>query len=488
MLFCKWRQISIHFEHSKRSAWQFDWLRNRKKIMARSRKLDKAMARLIRWSEMPQWADLLEIVFESHLSYPAKLFGISDDEIYDYLDGPSSDTLVYAIIEDFFSSSFGEDGELNVVNDYLGRRGRRESALVKSYMKALRDSTVSLYEIIELDPGKSMKLRDLLQDDRTLTVQEKLVSENAALWDCFGARIVKVRGKNYFTLYIMHYSREVAEEIKAAIEGLIRTQKWQHLNRLRKQRRKLSAKLHLSRKEALKTLTSAPLFTYAWLYEQIVTSQVTLPDFRNTDEESIIFSEVRFPIVGDRADVIAALDEAADFERADKEAGWYWLESIDPDSEADSEFGELEFGYADLGPNVLVLSTSSAKRAELGQALLASMLGDLVGRSLVSFHHPFEMLGESAEKEISLTYEEMWETGQYTLDDFYHTTLDVPIPLLGDKTPREAAAAEKGRQQVIEWLEKMEKLERLRADLRNNEPYDLTWVWRELKIKPPRSR
>ena len=451
------------------------------------------MIRLMKWSEKPQWADLLDIVFESHLSYPAKLFGIPEDDICDYLDSPSSDLLVYAIFEDFFASSFGERGELNVIDDYLKRRGKREPALVRNYLKALRDSTVSLYEIIDLNPGKSVKLRDLLQGDRTLTVQEKMVSEYAAIWDCLAARVVAVRGKNYFTVSIMQFTRFMAEETMTAVEGLIRTHKRQQLKRLRKRRRKSSAKLHVSREEALKTLPAAQMFTCAWLYDKILASQDTLPDLRNIDDESILLSDVRFPIVGDRADVIAALDKVAEFERADNENAWYWLESEDSDSEADSEFdqfslGELEIGYAELRSNALVLSTSSAERAELGQALLAAELGDLVGRPLISYQDPFEILEESAEQESQPTFEENLETDYSAFDDYYLKALDDPIALLDHKTPREAAATEKGRWQVNEWLNRMQRLENLRAELANYEPYDLTWIWRELKIDLPRFR
>jgi hypothetical protein len=40
------------------------------------------------------------------------------------------------VLEDFFAARFGEEGELNVVDDYLKRRGWREKVPAKHYLRA----------------------------------------------------------------------------------------------------------------------------------------------------------------------------------------------------------------------------------------------------------------------------------------------------------------------------------------------------------------
>jgi hypothetical protein len=53
--------------------------------------------------------------------------------------------LTACAVEDFLTRSHDKDGR-NVVDDYLKRRGWKESVTNKRYMQALRDSKMSLYE------------------------------------------------------------------------------------------------------------------------------------------------------------------------------------------------------------------------------------------------------------------------------------------------------------------------------------------------------
>jgi hypothetical protein len=58
--------------------------------------------------------------------------------------GNVKDVRNYAF-EDFLTREI-VDGR-NIVDDYLKRRGWRESASTKAYMRALRNSVISLYEM-----------------------------------------------------------------------------------------------------------------------------------------------------------------------------------------------------------------------------------------------------------------------------------------------------------------------------------------------------
>ena len=278
------------------------------------------------------------------------------------------------------------------------------------------------------------------------------------------------------------------------------------LKDLRKQYGKSSAIPPVSREMVLETLPCAQMLTHAWMIDTVVKSQAPLPEICNSDGELFIFCEVRFPIQGDQADVTAAFDETAGFERADEKNKWHWLESGDPGyrsarqrkgvpvsevySESDETgFGNTMIGYAELRPKALVLSINSAERAERGQVLLASRLGDLVGQSLITYQNLEKALEEPiepVEKESLIMTEKMLEVLHSYLDDNYRRTLDEPIPALGNKTPRQVAATKKGRHQVIEWLKQLENMEYRRAAQQGQEPYDMTWIWYELKIDLPR--
>ena len=64
----------------------------------------------------------------------------------------------------------------NIANDYLCRRGWKESASTREYIAGLRRSVISLYEVSGLVPGHSMQLRDLVRSGEPVRVSEKLGS------------------------------------------------------------------------------------------------------------------------------------------------------------------------------------------------------------------------------------------------------------------------------------------------------------------------
>ena len=68
---------------------------------------------------------------------------------------------------------------------------------------------------------------------------------------------------------------------------------------------------------------------------------------------------------------------------------------------------------------------------------------------------------------------------QHHLHQHYRNTLDQPIPMLGDLSPRACAADPALRHRVIEWLEHLERSERPQPGM----DYDFSWIWDELKLE-----
>src|ERR1700757_1335896 len=76
---------------------------------------------------------------------------ISFNEIGEVLDDQWATTLWGCAFEDFLTRAIGVHGS-NVVDVYLKRRGWKEGAQAKAYMKALRNSVMSLYEVSGIVP------------------------------------------------------------------------------------------------------------------------------------------------------------------------------------------------------------------------------------------------------------------------------------------------------------------------------------------------
>ena len=449
--------------------------------------IDKATQNLVEWSARAEWAAPHFEVLAAHLEPFAEiLLDASAEDIAELLGG-AFHMLEMFIVEDFFTARFGEDGERNVIDDYLERRGWCETATARLYLEALRDSTASLYEVTGIDPGRGLTVRDMLLGGGAVTVEEKLGSEWAAPWDRIAARVVEVEGKRYFTGAMLHFDHELARLARSGFDEF-----FPRVERdMRREARGRGAKLpprSVLREIMMRGLPCAQMLSEYWLGNVMLRAGAPPPGLNDTGGEPMVLCEVRFPVAGDAAKVAASLDGTGDFEREEGEPRWRWVAPGSPlhrtgkaAPEPGREIGATPLGYAELGAAALTLSVNSRERAERGRDLLASALGGLVGPPLISYRNP-----ERALEEPAVPTAEAVETMHAWLDDHYRRTLDGPLPMLDGETPRAAAATKKGRERATEWLKQVENGEHRRAARLGRDPYDTSWLWRELGIRSPR--
>ncbi len=463
--------------------------------------IDKATANLVKWAAKDEWEGLQLEVYAAHIDRAADALDMSGDDIAELL-GEAALMLHIFILEDFFAAHFGEDDEQNVIDDYLKRRGWREAVPARRYLEALKDSVVSLYEIVDVDPGRSVTVRDLILGGEAITVNEKQASQSLARWDRLAARIVTVNGKEHFTGGILKFQHDAAQDVLTAFDEMAEKMKEELEEVAEETGDDATIELEAVRRVIVRGMPCAPIFSEYWIIDAVMQLQAPMPELRNSDDEALVFSEVRFPVMGDEARVAAALDGIEEFEREDgDEARWVWLSPGSPFERTDGEREEpppadaedivrmTSLGDALLGSGRLVLAVNSQERAERGRDLLASRLGDLVGSPLISHQDPEQAMAEYTgppPDDLELPPEEAARLVHAYLDEHYRRTLDDPIPMLDGKTLRQAAASAEGREQAIDWLKQLENAEHHRAAQQGETPYDTAWIWRELGLEAPR--
>jgi hypothetical protein len=113
-------------------------------------------------------------LLDRHSAQACAAAGIEMEDIADVLGEEAATVLRGAAFEDPVAADLPR--EHNSADDYLRRRGWKESTSTHDYMTALRRSIISLYEVSGLVPSQSMQLRDLVRDGELMRFLQKLSS------------------------------------------------------------------------------------------------------------------------------------------------------------------------------------------------------------------------------------------------------------------------------------------------------------------------
>ena len=263
---------------------------------------DKAVGNLIKWSARDEWGPMLEQIFAEHFDEIYDHFDMTEQEVHDEL-GEAFGMIYGWVLEDFFTAEFNDGA--NVIDDYLKRRGWREKGPAKRYLQVLRDSTFSLYEVVDVDPGHSITVWDLMSDGDAVCVNEMSGSQSVRQWDRVAARIVTVNNKPYFTGSLLPFRHEAADTLLATIDSTVKALG----KNLRREAKKQGEPADIKDTDLKKLVlgTSSNLFTRIWLTETLERIAAPLPEIRNSDGHEIVFSNVSFPIQGEDSKVAALI-------------------------------------------------------------------------------------------------------------------------------------------------------------------------------------
>jgi hypothetical protein len=470
--------------------------------MGKRNDIDKAVRNIKNWADRSEWSDKLTTVFNAHLAPVCELIDISLDELNQIIVERDYGGMLFGVMfEDFLSRRLSPSNK-NIIDDYLARRGWRESVAGRRYLQQLRDSVLSVYEVVAVSPGKHCELSDLVRGGKVIRVYEHAGTQNMVKWDRIAARVLNTNGKRTFSGGILPFPHEASRDLLGVLS--------KSRKQFRKKRSRIADKgpgsnLPSSENSDNSFLRDAcPAFTSIWLAHILEQLQAPLPAMVNRDGASLVFSETRFPFLTEKAEEIAErLDTAIEWERDGSQKDfWIWLP--EPNAICEKSRGGIAFdtllegqrpisGTLELKPGVLTLFTNSLERAERGTDVLQELLHNLIGPALSMLQTPEQLMTDQTQQDSDRKREPTnaidpkieAEIIHNTLDQHYHKCLDEPIPALGNKTPRQTARSRSGRKKVIEWLKHLENNELHRAAQAGQEPYDSSWMWDELKLASP---
>lgn len=171
------------------------------------------IAGLIAWAKREEWRGALAELLDRHSAQACTGAGIEIQNIADILGDDVTAVLFGTAFEDLVATDF--PGGRNVADDYLRRRGWKESASARDYIAGLRRSVISFYEVSGLVPGKSMQLRDLVRGGEPVRVSAKLGSQGLRQWDRVATRVIPLREGAVIGGTLGRFEHEVSEALLA---------------------------------------------------------------------------------------------------------------------------------------------------------------------------------------------------------------------------------------------------------------------------------
>jgi len=268
---------------------------------------DRAILSITKWARRDEWRERLELIIDAHFGPVLAAVDLPAEDLPETL-GEAFPALFGSVLEDFLTCDFGPD-QRSVVEDYLKRRGFKERAPVKSYLRALQRSVMSAYQVVATAPGSHVVLRDLIRDGDPIRVEDKPNAHSLAAADHVAARLLPINGKTYLSSGVLCLPSDRARKLVEDIRRLRRKFR-RGMTREVEQRGIAVADI-----EAIIPLDDvmlgelAPIFTQVWLtgtLEQLLGvvltdagSPLAAPDGEVDPAEALLHSPL--PVLGGRS-------------------------------------------------------------------------------------------------------------------------------------------------------------------------------------------
>jgi hypothetical protein len=456
----------------------------------------KAIKLLSNWMQRDEWRAEFLSVLEDHIDPACEEFNVAMEYLEDEIGWEFAEMATACAVEDFFTAVY-EPGGRNLIEDYLKRRGWKESAPVKNCLHALRRSVASLYEVTETVPKSHLFVRDLVRGGEPIRLDDREMASLVVKWDRFAMRLMNIRGKFHATTTVLDFPIEESDELLAELRKYVALAYETPGEEDRAQDANPAETRRMMEEATLRD--AAPLITDYWL--RGIFRMLGRPPrrFVNFEGHDLLFGEARFPIiVADRRAVEQGLDGIEELEPADPEGpSWQWIggSSAAPLENPDkaistgsfSESGEAIRGMVEISEREVVLTANSRERTERGIAMLEERLAGLLGRPLVEYLDIADVredgdASRSSMAEPLLSPAEQSAIMHEFLDRHYNEVISRPVPALGGMSPREASQGSDGRVALLSWLKQLENMEARRAADSGTKAYDTAWLWDELDM------
>jgi hypothetical protein len=369
-----------------------------------------------------------------------------------------------------------------ILDHYVDRHGRELSRPKRQWIAAQKESWLSTWEVIDVEVGASLTLRDLLSHEER-RVREVTASETLVVRDALLGRIVDHEGESL--LCGVHPNPlpplEAAEVVRRA-RGRLRRKRAVPVERLREEA--FGRYLIKRWEEAVEALDDR---------------LATPPEIHNTDGDPLLLTTDHFGFAPDaRAEILAQLDamENVDAEGREEHSDAEYI-FLEPGNRIHTSWQTTVVGRASLSGEALRIETNSVERADALRARIEAACADLIRHRAREHMDPTSTAitddhlitaddaddADASDSRSTAGSASPPEMAQIVLDfkrRHYADWPDQSLPALDGLSPREALATAQGRNAVDVLLKDMENHEQRSS---GSDGFDFGELRRELGLE-----
>lgn len=355
----------------------------------------------------------------------------------------------------------GEERPVNAL--LLGQGGPLLTVAQRQWLTLLADRPLRLYEVTEVSPGESMRLRDLtFPDSAAVVVREKSGSEQMVPFDVIAGRVLPIDD---------HF------ELSGAVYAIPRYRALDLLVDLHRELEGVAPDSPEGRE--------IPSFIIREFWLQLFVQPFQMPTLidRSTGDPMLFVTDHYRVRNWDALE--GALAQQTDIEGSRQE-GWHRLFT----SEDGFTRNRLTLEAGDR-PDRLKAFYRTQRYADEGRPWLKETAGDALVFLSREISDPVGRLrnpkpGDSPKSPppLDIPPEEVAEALRQHVRKVYANWADEPLPVLDGKTPREAIRTRPGLEQVKFLLHTYEHGERTQAENQHRPAVSYDFLWRELGITP----
>lgn len=325
-----------------------------------------------------------------------------------------------------------------IVEAFLESRAWSLNHLEREWLDAQRVSPLSIWEVLEVDRGRGILLRDLLAV-RDIFVHEVKGSMSTAPHMIVLCRVVESRGAALIAgLYPQPLPPLQGMNVVSRVRATIK--------------RKGVVPL-----DVLRQPDTAMTITRMW--DEAVHTLMTrgMPELRNTDGDEVLMTTERYRFDPSRRAEVARALKAARLQREDDDT-FVLLRKKD----------RVLLGSVILGDGELRVETNSRGRSDHLCLLVEDACGDLLTSGLASYEDPRASMGRD---DVAASPPPSAEEIELKRRHYLNVWIKERIPALDHRTPRQAARSKRGRELLDVLLKEFEYRE---SQLPERERFDVS--------------